>query len=63
MSIKEMASLAKKASIQLAATPVAVKNQALSEIARLLSERQAEIIQANTIDLAEVKTSNWRCPS
>lgn len=62
MSIKEMASLAKKASIQLAATPVAVKNQALSEIARLLSERQAEIIQANTIDLARSKDEQLAMP-
>ncbi|NLC07997.1 MAG: glutamate-5-semialdehyde dehydrogenase [Syntrophomonadaceae bacterium] len=62
MSIQEKAALAKKASIQLAAAPVAVKNQALSEIARSLSERQAEIIQANTIDLARSKEEQLAMP-
>lgn len=51
MKIAEMAKRAKPASIGLAAADTALKNKALSEIARSLVEREEEILQANTADL------------
>ena len=62
MSIKQMASLAKQASIKLAAAPTDLKNQALREIARALEARQEEIVQANAADVARSQAENLAAP-
>ena len=62
MSIKQMASLAKQASIKLAAAPTDLKNQALREIARALEARQEEIVQANAADVAGSQAENLAAP-
>lgn len=62
MNIKEAARMAKQASIKLAAVDEDVKNKALSEIVRLLKERQNEIILANEVDLERSKKENLSMP-
>jgi glutamate-5-semialdehyde dehydrogenase len=51
MNIQEASALAKKASITLAAVSSELKNKALLKIAKSLSEKQQEIIEANKSDL------------
>ena len=60
--ISERAAAAKAASIHLAAAKTETKNTALSEIAKALNQRQAEIIAANERDLAEARTNNLAAP-
>ena len=62
MKIEEMARRAKQASIELAAADAALKNKALSEIARSLVKRQAEILQANAADLELSEQANLAPP-
>ena len=50
-SITERAALAKSASLRLAAAKTEAKNAALTEIAKTLERRQAEILEANQLDL------------
>lgn len=52
MNIKEAASSAKKASINLSAASSALKNQVLMDISKALLERQQEIIAANEEDIS-----------
>lgn len=51
MNIKEAAGLAKKASIQLAATDSDLKDKALKEISKALLDRKEEIVKANNEDI------------
>ena len=62
MSISESASAAKAASIRLAAVKTDVKNNALAQIAKALKARNAEIISANTSDLAQGQKDNLAAP-
>ncbi|WP_027622690.1 glutamate-5-semialdehyde dehydrogenase [Acetivibrio clariflavus] len=62
MDIKEVAYLAKKASIKLAATGTELKNKALMEIARLLELRKEEIFKANREDLKRSEEENLAAP-
>ncbi|MFC1676542.1 glutamate-5-semialdehyde dehydrogenase [Planctomycetota bacterium] len=62
MSISELASAAKAASIRLAAVKTDVKNNALSEIAKALATRSGEIISANASDLAQGEKDNLAAP-
>ncbi|HOP99596.1 MAG TPA: glutamate-5-semialdehyde dehydrogenase [Acetivibrio clariflavus] len=62
MDIKEVAYLAKKASIKLAATSTELKNKALMEIARLLELRKEEIFKANREDLKRSEEENLAAP-
>lgn len=62
MNIKEIAGMAKKASINLAALGTEVKDEALREISRALVERQSEIIKANEEDLERSKKENLSAP-
>jgi glutamate-5-semialdehyde dehydrogenase len=62
MKIKQMAILAKKASLQLAAAETDLKNKALREVSELLLERQDEILQANTADIERSEKENLAMP-
>lgn len=62
MSIAEIASAAKSASIRLAAIKTDVKNNALSEIAGALQQRSDEIISANRQDLAAAEKNDLAAP-
>ena len=62
MDVSQRAAQAKAASIQLAATKSEAKNNALTEIAKALHQRSAEIIEANAKDLAAAKESNLAAP-
>ena len=62
MSIPELASAAKAASIRLAAVKTDVKNNALAEIAKALKARSSEIISANASDLAQGQKDNLPPP-
>ena len=62
MSIFDLASAAKAASIPLAAVTTAVKNKALSAISDALNQRSAEIISANTEDLSAAQANNLSSP-
>ncbi|MHC4440514.1 MAG: glutamate-5-semialdehyde dehydrogenase, partial [Planctomycetota bacterium] len=62
MNINEIAAAAKSASILLAAVNTELKNNALAEIAKALNQRSAEIIAANTEDLAEAEKDNLASP-
>lgn len=62
MKIEEMARRAKQASIELAAADTALKDKALSEIAWSLTDRQAEILQANAADLELSERANLAPP-
>jgi len=62
MSIAEIASAAKSASIRLAAVETDVKNNALSEIAKALKQRSDEITSANKKDLAAAEKNNLAAP-
>ncbi len=62
MSIDNMASNAKRASIKLAAASTIIKNKALKAIASQLKARQKEIIEANTMDLIRSEKENIAKP-
>ncbi len=62
MKISERATAAKGASIRLGAVKTEVKNAALTEIAKALQERSAEIIAANQRDLAAAERDNLAAP-
>ncbi len=62
MNIFEIASIAKSASIQLAAAGTDVKNNALAEIAKALKQRSAEIVSANKEDLVTAEKNNLAGP-
>jgi len=62
MKISERAAGAKAASIRLAAVKTDVKNAALTEIARALQERSAEIVAANARDLAAARKADLAAP-
>lgn len=62
MDIREVAFLAKKASIKLAATDTEKKNKALKEIARLLEQRKEEIFKANKEDLIRSEEEKLAAP-
>jgi glutamate-5-semialdehyde dehydrogenase len=62
MSIAEIASAAKTASIQLAAVETSVKNAALAEIAKALKQNSDKIISANKKDLADAGKNNLSTP-
>jgi len=62
MSIIEVAAAAKSASIQLAAAKTDVKNSTLAEIAKVLKQRNAEIVSANKTDLSAAKKNNLTAP-
>lgn len=62
MNIGELAHLAKKASINLAACNTELKDEALREISRALRERQSEIIKANEEDMRISKEENLAMP-
>ena len=62
MSITEIASAAKSASIRLAAIKTDVKNSALAEIANALRQHSAEIISANKEDLSVAEKDNLAAP-
>ena len=58
MGIEDIARQVKEASINLAALTGDQKNRALAQIARSLSEREAEIIKANREDLERSQREN-----
>jgi glutamate-5-semialdehyde dehydrogenase len=62
MNIRQIAATAKAASIHLAAVNAGIKNNALTEIAKALEQRRAEIIAANQQDLAEAQKNNLAGP-
>ncbi|MHC4062161.1 MAG: glutamate-5-semialdehyde dehydrogenase, partial [Planctomycetota bacterium] len=62
MAINETAAGAKSASIALAAVKGEVKDKALTEIARALNARSAEIISANKTDVANAEKNNLAAP-
>src|SRR4030042_67090 len=62
MSISDITAKAKAASIQLAAVRTAVKDKALTEIAKALKQKSGEIIAANKKDLAEAEKNNLAAP-
>jgi len=62
MKISERAAAAKTASIRLGAVKTEVKNAALTEIAKALQERSAEIIAANQRDVAAAERDNLAAP-
>jgi len=61
-STKEVAGRAKRASFGLAAIPLAVRNQALGQIAEELERRKSEISLANQQDIEEAKRNNLASP-
>ncbi|MHC4266104.1 MAG: glutamate-5-semialdehyde dehydrogenase [Planctomycetota bacterium] len=62
MNIKDLAKQATDASIQLAAVKAEVKNDALAQIAKALTESAPEIIAANQEDLAAAEKNNLSAP-
>ncbi|WP_010251271.1 glutamate-5-semialdehyde dehydrogenase [Acetivibrio cellulolyticus] len=62
MDIKEVAYLAKKASIKLAAADTELKNKSLNEIARLIELRKEEIFKANQEDIQRSEKENLASP-
>lgn len=62
MNIREVAYLAKKASIMLAASDTELKDKALKEIARLIELRKQEIFKANQEDLQRSEEENLASP-
>jgi glutamate-5-semialdehyde dehydrogenase len=62
MNIREIATAAKSASIRLAAVNTNIKNNALTEIAKALNQRSAEIITANKQDIIEAQKNNLAAP-
>lgn len=62
MSIKNMASAAKEASIQMAALEGELKNKALEAIGQALLGHQASILEANMKDLARSEKENLDLP-
>lgn len=62
MDIREVAYLAKKASIKLAAADTELKNKALKEISRLIEVRKEEIFKANQEDLQRSEKENLASP-
>jgi len=61
-SITERAALAKSASLQLAAAKTEAKNAALTEIAKTLERRKADVLQANQLDLEAAEKANLAAP-
>jgi glutamate-5-semialdehyde dehydrogenase len=62
MDIKQTASQAEKASIQLAALGSEAKNKALAEIARALEHRKADIVSANRADMQRSEKGRLAAP-
>ncbi|MHC4557673.1 MAG: glutamate-5-semialdehyde dehydrogenase [Planctomycetota bacterium] len=62
MSIFEIATAAKSASIRLAAIKTDVKNTALAEIADALKQHSDEIVSANREDLSAAEKNNLAAP-
>ena len=62
MTIKEIASIAKKASIQLAACSTELKNNALGTIKTKLLENSDRIIKANEIDMELAQKNELAAP-
>ena len=62
MSVTELATIAKAASIKLAAVNTKTKNVGLAEIAEALKENSAQIIATNKEDLAEAEADNLAAP-
>ncbi len=62
MSINEIASMVKEASIKLAATNTELKNKALEAIAQHLLERKEEILKANDEDLKRSEKEQLAAP-
>ncbi|MBN2313777.1 MAG: glutamate-5-semialdehyde dehydrogenase [Sedimentisphaerales bacterium] len=62
MNIKEIAVIAKSASIRLAAVKTDVKNRALNEIARAIRQRSDDIISANQQDLSAAEKEHLPMP-
>jgi glutamate-5-semialdehyde dehydrogenase len=62
MSITEIASLAKVASIQMSAVSTELKNRALAEIAASLKSNIDSILQANGLDLAAAENQQLSTP-
>ncbi len=62
MGIRESASLAKRASIRMAAMETDVKNRALAAVSEALKANQQQIIQANKEDLTEAEKTNLAAP-
>ena len=62
MSISERAAAAKAASIRLAAAKTETKNTALTEIAKALQARSAEIAEANRADLVVAEQGHLAAP-
>lgn len=62
MDMYQAASIAKKASIELAAASSEVKNNALKNIGTKLWEKRTLIIEANQADLAQSRSENLEMP-
>jgi glutamate-5-semialdehyde dehydrogenase len=62
MDIQQAAAGAKKAATQLAAVSAAIKNAALTEIARALKAHAGEIVAANLEDLQQAERDNLAPP-
>lgn len=62
MKVEELAWQVYEASLQLAACSSELKNQALAEIARSLTERKEEILTANQADLRRSEQENLAAP-
>ncbi len=62
MEIEQLASQAKKASIDLAAADTNTKNKALKSISDGLLKKSKDIINANKLDLEESKKNNLAAP-
>jgi glutamate-5-semialdehyde dehydrogenase len=62
MSIKEMATAAKNASIQLATVATAVKNNTLTEISNTLKQRCDQITAVNEVDMEAAKKNQLAGP-
>ena len=60
--IREMASVAEKASIMLAAINTGLKNNALNSIAEALINNKNDIIKANQADLERSQKENISAP-
>ncbi len=62
MNMNELARRVKEASIRLAGADTELKNKALAQIAKALTEHQAEIIKANREDLERSEQENLAAP-
>lgn len=62
MSITEIASAAKTASIQMAAISTELKNRALAEIAKSLKSNMDSVLEANALDLAKAEKEQLSKP-